>query len=444
MKCIELKKCLSCKYARNILRCYLELRRHSLDNLSDETKKSLAELLEFLQLGDVPDSKSAQQVLEIFDNPQKFNLYERTEYEVCIQMLTTIIHEMRCFFRKDYYVFAYGPLTATVFVMMLDSMENESCSLQKRSLLKKYVRKFSHLDEKIDDKRVGEPTRKLKFKTIAESPAITKKEYRQVALNYIKVFDNFIGEHPQKWAVKKRYDCMMNEIISLNNKNQALAERYQRFVDRRNSLNKYAQNLVDRFVKGLPTNFGHNLKKIMEIKGMSESTLMHLIKPLASEVNVSDIQWLKERKDIYEDPAFIRLLCRILLVDRNALYTGTGKSYGNWMPYLSNKNMAREGLERLNRECSTEEKSSAKIKTAFRNVLAQLLSKDMEVEQLISSQSKNFEFVEEEISVFIYEDEDNDERYIDPVEHFKYILDTTPINILLDTLETMEKDCLIN
>lgn len=439
----DIRKCLSCKFARNILRCYWILKREvpspTPTTLQGEAAECLATLSDFWGIGDIPDNKKLTEVCRIFKNSDNSTLYQQTEYEICIQMLTTIIYEMSCFFNREN-VFSYRTFTASIFAMMHDSLAAQNEASKKSLPLGKYARKFAHLDEKVDDSEVTNPERRPNLKTIAESTAITKKEYAIVEHAYLEAFDGFINSTPEQWLIPNRYDCMWKDIFALHEKGQSLQQRYQLFIDRRDSLDTYGQAVVDRFIMKLPTDFGHNLAKVMAVKGMGENTIVHLIKPLQENANSSDIQGLKNRKTIVEDPAFIRLLCRVLLVDRDVLYSGTGKSYGNWMKYLADADAAREGLEKLMGEGKADGKTDAKVKAAFRDALAKLLSQDLEVEQLIQKQAGNFNFTEEEFSVFKEIDANGiEDEYEDPVEHYQYILDTTPLDILLGVLAGMEK-----
>lgn len=428
-----LEKCLSCRYARGKMRAFYTIMEGK-ENDPDAFQDALDELTDFLGIKQASEKEKLKIIRTVFDQPITHYQDSLPQQKDCVSNVTSILYELGPFFpNSGCDPFSYHKSTSNIM--------SRICLMQGKKEEGKQVAQFKNLDEKVSDDFFLSEEKSLD--QIAEAKEISSDEAQKVEQIYANILENFIYTEEEKWEVTEEYECIrhtLKTIIDFQNQRNAEREKYDNFVERYNMLNDYQREIVGRFVMKLPTHFGHNLERIMQVKGITDTIITNLIKPLQPKAKPTDIRELKNRQHIVEYEDFIRLLCRVLLVDREALYTGTGKSYGNWMQYLSDANAAKEGLKKLTGECNTEGKSAAKIKTAFRDALAELLSQDLEVEQLIQEQTENFDFTEEEFSVFKDIDEDSvEDEYEDPAEHYHYILDTAPIDILLDVLAEMKE-----
>lgn len=435
------EKCLSCRYAREIMRSYRtvirEINENTVENLQDHQKECLDKLAAFLELGDLPEAEKFRQIKDIFSKTKddNYELYEKVEHEICIVYITSLIYEMNAFFTQDD-IFEYKVLTSSIFKKMCDSFKINSEHECKAKLAKKYADKLKKLSDKIDSGYAADE--QLKLASIASRDRITKREYMTVKRMYLNIFDAFIEDEPAVWGVKEQYDCIMKDIMNHHDITVAADKKYEKFLSYYNTLEQDNKDIVDRFILRLPTHFGNNLSHVMNTKGMTETTIVHLIKPFHTEAIVSDIQSLKKQPNIVDDERFIRLLCRVLLVDRDVLYTGTGKSFGNWMPYLNGGKNIGDGWSKaketiLPTQTSQDNKKSPKI--TFRNELAAILEKDVPLVDFIKKYEYLNIFYEEDFSVFKEKYDDGfEDEYEDEKEHYNYILDKNAVYALLEAL----------
>jgi len=81
----------------------------------------------------------------------------------------------------------------------------------------------------------------------------------------------------------------------------------------------------------LPTHFGITLRRVMELKGISSSTLYYLIKEYGSDtMHPSTMQALMKCVYPERNIEMIPYISRALLVEQAVLMSGYGKSWGTW------------------------------------------------------------------------------------------------------------------
>lgn len=437
------EKCLSCKFAREIMKSYMivirELNENNIDNLQEYQKVHLNKLATFLELGNISDAEKFNQIKQIFDNSGKDNLklYDRVEYDYCITSIVTLIHEMNNFFtRKN--VFAYKKMTGSFFKEICDSFPDNSNISQNAKFIKKYISKLKQLEEKVDKNCT--PSEKLSLPKLIGRSCITPEEYVSIKRICLCIFDSFIEIEPITWKIEKHYGCMLIDAIQAHEDRLKMEQTYERFLRHYHKLSDENKELMDRFILRLPTNAGQNLSHVMKAKGIKESMIVNLIRPHHPRALVSDIQELKRKREIEEDERFNRLLCRVLLVDRDVLFTGTGKSFGNWFPYYKGEKEIGDiwNIARKNVIFESDQGNARKRKKAsFCSDLANILDEDISVEEFVQKYQYLNIFYEEEFSVFKtkYEDGFEDESE-DKIEHFNALLDKNAVYALLEALNS--------
>ena len=127
-------------------------------------------------------------------------------------------------------------------------------------------------------------------------------------------------------------DCTQ---LQVPDRAEAALNSFWDFVEMQKRVIRLPKNLQELFwnvYENAPTHFGTNLTAVMEDKSMSANDVYLLVKPYSSnsKMKMSVIQSMMECVYPTSNQNLIPYISRALLVEESVLYTGVGKSWGTF------------------------------------------------------------------------------------------------------------------
>lgn len=304
-----MKKCLRCKRAKgylNLYRTVCQIPKERIEKeieLMPQEKRALDLMASFLNLNGTYTNEETQES-RVFSYVQKYEiisklishkkeLYETEELESCVDNVVKLIQLTDLYLKeKEITCSAYRKGQKDIFkeirIICQEQIKTEKMSDQE--VINEFLKSGMELDN------------------IEEA-----------------LKDNICGNDAE---------VLLNKFITYTEEDDLHG-----FSVRYSKLSEHNQQIVYEVILRMPKHFGHNLTRIMKLKGVSDTELKKLLWDKKMSKNASSIQSLKQcrkapnsivtRKGKTVDRSInMHRLCNALLIDEDILIYGIGMDYG--------------------------------------------------------------------------------------------------------------------
>ena len=335
MNITQLRKCLSCQYARTALLNYDIVLNSSpiKDDVSQRPRDATAFFAKLVDSKATNPNDAVKEISSYFNKPVTPSDEFSTAFihHVCLNYIHALIYNLKSFFSSDIedITINYEEYTVMLLrdILKTPSQNEDSNDKILRETLYKNISHVEGLINKVDWEMEEINSENTDIKKIIESPAISGAQYAEVNKALAYFFENFIDAQNKNWEITGPSDCKY--VKSIKTRDAMFSEFSQNY----NSLNQMWKNIIILFMNRLPVGSSYVISKITEDKNISIELLRKL---LGYSSSTQLVRW-RDNPSLIEDSQTISALGLALLVDEDVIRYGNGKSYGTW-EYLDNNN----------------------------------------------------------------------------------------------------------
>lgn len=406
------KNCISCFIARKVIEEYGQIYNMRKEDIEkDENKSIIEELAGILAILGKLEEKYAVLKRLSKSRPEdssellkQQNLaFDESQDDKCLVNLQKIISAIKCFYTDDIDTDTICDKVPYKYeILSLMHKENQD----KKNIYREHYNK----------EKGEEALKKYNAKRKEQDGTKEIEDGLEYIFDFYRLYTQI--ESCNMYNREKCFFKIAKIVKDENEEKQILLQEGTDYFNRVSLLPQEKQNIIWKFLKQMTKNFGYNLRAVMSYKNMTDNDVTQLI---PGDVNASKIEELKKNKT-QPDENFLLYLCRALLVSKDVLCFGYGKSYGNWKSVLS-----KEGLSELQKAIKEDKEfqeidfsKRTKVKEFARSKIIKIINNDYD--EVIEN---NPDFFEEE-DFKVYESKE---------EFFINIIDKEYAYILLDVLE---------